>query len=301
MRQWSQRRAQYVDDMNRASDDAARRTAMMALHDFDRGYMDRVKQQRPSDESLWLYDGDETQTVNDSMLAALQLDAVFQAEADLDQIHGLADHQKFKLEALHAYGTSDTSLEWCGYHALKNIQRAGFNPELRDGIGSTIRLDGYSTYSNAYVVGDAPKWIKADGTWQDTKAYHATRQSPRARMPPSSNGFDVRPGDLMRTDKHIQMIHSVDFTTTPWTVFYIDGNGYGWEPWDTKMPIPKGEDHDRERIQHAVGRTVYPPTGAGGHVGVGIRKLSEIVAVFRPSLVDFERHSHSNANAKPTK
>jgi hypothetical protein len=324
MEDLSSSRRPIASRMNAATDDASRRTEMNTLHTNDAPILAELRRLTAGQKNRWQH---PDATVQDDVLAAIQLDAVFNAEADLAAPAGA------HTAAANAVGM-DESFDWCGFFAANQYMRSSLDRDLRQGFFHVDNVEDYFTYH--YASGPharVKKWIYAEGAWHELQTYHSARGSVRhwtdARAIHGGGTLDIRSGDIVLIDHsgsarpdHIVMVQSWDAATQ--TLFTIGGNDGGYEV-DTNPahPAPKGESADarerRLRAEAATGAALRPGHG-GGHVGVTVQDLSSqpdptaveknsatrtrarIFGIGRPSIVDFEDHIYDSTNlsASPT-
>lgn len=239
--------------------------------------------------------------VTDAVLAALQLDAVAHAMAQLGE-QGSAHAT--------AAGTAGMGMEhdWCGFFAGQHLIQAGLDRDLRAGL---FHVDNVSMFFQYLWAERNPRWIWVEDEWKDVREFHTTRGSNRQWHGGAALG-DIRPGDVLLVDtdgngaaNHIVLVHSYNPLTRK--VFTIGGNDGGMVLADPANPQPAPTPLIEGR-EAATGYDLAPPTGLpGGHVGVGEHNTAErraghsqVFGVGRPSIVDMEEHSYNNATVRPT-
>ena len=207
-------------------------------------------------------------TVSDAVLAAIQLEAIANAEGDL------ADPAEAHERSWRAAGMA-ASFDWCGFFAMENYMQSNLDSDLKRGFFHVTNVEHYFTYR--YAFGERKhtrvmKWIYAEDSWHDLQEYHTTRGSVRTWIDAAAieggGALDIRAGDLVLIDHsgsgaadHIVMVHSFDMTTN--TLFTIGGNDGGYEV-DTRATheAPRGETEaareKRERLEGATGQPLRP-------------------------------------------
>lgn len=317
-------RASKVDAMNKATDDAARRKAMLALRAVDQPLLDQLRPLTAKRKNRWEH---PKTTVQDAVLAAIQLEAALYSESDLDR------SKEAEKEALQTCD-ADAGSEWCGFFSVKNFIKSNLDKDLRNGFFHTDNVEDYFNYRYERYSTRIPKWIYADDAWSELQDYHATRGAQRkwidARAIYSGDELDIRSGDIVLIDRgdsadgrpvylgdHIVMVHSYDPNTR--RLFTVGGNDSGYEVDNSAThPAPAGEStaerNKRQSAEAATGRKLKPGS-AGGHVGVNVQDLSNqpdpavieahpgtarvrVYGIGRPSLVDFEEHFYQNMDEK---
>ncbi len=216
--------------MKAAKNDAERRTQMKEMHDDEAPFLTEIRLLTVGQPNQWKHPDPRVQ---DAVLAALQMEAVFNAEADLES------PKNAHADSASAAGM-DQSYDWCGFFVGKSYMQAGLDRELRAGFFHVNNVEDYFTYKYAFGTGSrVQKWIYADNTWQELKAYHAARGSERtwinaATIKSSADNLDIRSGDTVLIDHsgkpqadHIVMVHSWNPITK--TLFTIGGNDGGYE------------------------------------------------------------------------
>lgn len=290
---------------------AERRTAMNDLHTSDAPRLAELR--RLTGGTRWEH---PDAAVQDAVLAAIQLEAVFRAEARA------SDPTQAHTDAARACGM-DMTHDWCGFFVAENFMQSNLDSDLRGGFFHTENVVDYFTYRYERFPTRVKKWIWADGAWQELGPYHALRGSSRrwtdAAAIFSSLGLmlDIRPGDVVLIDHsgsgrpdHIAMVDSYDPGTG--ALFTIGGNDSGYtvdtRPAHTAPPRETpAERAKRERLEAATGRPLVP--GGGGGVGFDVKELLtqpdpavveadpsrarprvRVFGIGRPSIVDFEEH-----------
>jgi hypothetical protein len=242
--------------------------------------------------------------VADMLLAALQLDAVGHAVADLgDQANAHARAAGGARMAMHH--------DWCGFFAGQHLVASGYDSDLRSGLFHTDNVQAFFQY---HWAERNPRWIWADNRWYGVHEYHTMRGSLRGWLSSaalSGDISDIRPGDVLlvdtdgnRTANHIVLVHSYNPLTK--RVITIGGNDSGLVLDTRENPPPAANDSERRR-EAATGRPLRDPAGlAAGHVGVGEQDLNEhrtghaqVFGVGRPSIVDFEDHRYDAGTTRP--
>jgi hypothetical protein len=242
--------------------------------------------------------------VQAEILAALQLDAVAHAMADLGNQAGA------HAAAARAAGMG-IDLDWCGFFAGRELMEANFDRDLRSALFHVSNVEAFFRYQ----WGERnPHWIWTAATWQDVHAYHALRGSERTWLSftgLAAGGADIRPGDVLMVDtdgngtaNHIVLVQSFNPLTR--RVVTIGGNDSGLVLDTREHPPPPANDSEARR-EAATGRALRPASGLpAGHVGVGEQDLAErraghaqVYGIGRPSLVDFEDHIYSHDLRQP--
>jgi hypothetical protein len=310
--------------MTGAADEATRRTNTVALRAFDAPLLADIRRFATSPATRFQH---PDATVSDAVLAAIQLEAIANAEGDL------ADPAEAHERSWRAAGMA-ASFDWCGFFAMENYMQSNLDSDLKRGFFHVTNVEHYFTYR--YAFGERKhtrvmKWIYAEDSWHDLQEYHTTRGSVRTWIDAAAieggGALDIRAGDLVLIDHsgsgaadHIVMVHSFDMTTN--TLFTIGGNDGGYEV-DTRATheAPRGETEaareKRERLEGATGQPLRPRTRGGGGVGVGSfdlddqpeaatldrdrargRRRVRIYGIGRPSIVDMEDHRYDSTNAR---
>lgn len=215
--------------------------------------------------------------------------------------------------------------DWCGIFVVASMFRsAGIDEELRAGYYHTANITDTFKYTQKSNATRAPASIWADGEWHDIKTYHEARGSLRRYIPKTEvaapiaegNAADIRPGDIALIDhsggttpSHIVMVESYDPVTQ--TLVTIEGNTKGIK----SDANGNAERHDKDDEHFKQG--AYGQTGTAIHVrdltkttketqtkypsattnppkdAYKPRSGSTVVAVCRPSFVDFEEHEYA--------
>ena len=309
--------------MQGAADETTRRTRTVALRAFDAPLLAEIRRFVTSPATRFQH---PDATVQDGVLAAVQLEAIANAEGDL------ADPAEAHERSWRAAGMA-ASFDWCGFFAMENYLQSNLDEDLKRGFFHVTNVEHYFTYRYAFGPRKdtrVMKWIYAEDAWHDLQAYHTARGSLRTWLDAATldagGTLDIRAGDIVLIDHsgsgsadHIVMVHSYDMTTN--TLFTIGGNDGGYEV-DTRAThtAPRGEtDPQREKREQLEGATGQPlrPGGSGGHVGVGSfdlddqpsldevtrdrgrgRRRVRIYGVGRPSIVDLEDHRYDSTSAR---
>lgn len=300
--------------MNNAANESDRRTAMVALHNFDTPRLTELRQITANRSNRWQHPNAQVQ---DGVLAAIQLDAVFNAEGYLN------NPQNAHTDSARTVGMGE-DLEWCGFFVAQNYITSNLDRDLARGFFATENVVNYFTYN---YEGRVQKWIFADGQWQELRTYHDNRSSLRTWIDAGglqASELDIRPGDVVLVDwhgsdrpDHIQMVQS--WNPQSRELFYIDGNGGGYIV-DNHPRNPQAASHEplnESETEAATGRNLTTG-GAEGHVGVGMHDLNDqpdpdavhrdpararrharVFGVGRPSIVDFEDHYYDHSRTIP--
>ncbi|MCY7323923.1 MAG: DUF4157 domain-containing protein [Phormidesmis sp. CAN_BIN36] len=256
-----------------------------------------------------------------SPLAAIQLQAVINAQQFLYKAN-----DKSHSDVMSATGLS-ADQEWCGGFVATNYIPLKLSALWQGMFWSTPKLEDFFNYKNNF---NPYKWIQVDNQVMEVEEYHNRRGSRRKWLAGeqihAGKELDIRPGDIVLQDNrggigadHIQMVQSWDTITN--TLYTIDGNGGGYQV-DNNLgkAANKNEsgakDEKLKNIEQATGHHLRPG-GGGGVVGVGSydlskesteeevkktreqgKKIVRIVAIGRPSLVDFESQKYSTQPPK---
>ncbi|MDA0181488.1 hypothetical protein OJ997_14380 [Solirubrobacter phytolaccae] len=302
MEELARTRLKLFLQMQAAPDEAERRTRTIALRAHDAPYLADIRRFAPSPQQRFAH---EDPVVQDAVLAAIQLEAVADAEGDL------ASPKDAHKQAYEAAGMAPEH-QWCGFFALEKYLTSNFDQELRAGLFHTNDIQRFFTYTYTFGKGARSlKWIYADGEWQDVRAYHAKRGSLRQWISSDQiNGrssLDIRPGDIVTVDHsgtaeadHIMMVHSFHAATN--TLFTIGGNDGGYMV-DTKPAAKRADDPKRDQLEAASGQSLKP--GGGGKVAMNSYDLDDqgrirlrIAGVGRMSISDFEDHRYDSTSEK---
>ncbi len=307
-------RAPAVANMETLSG-AARRQAMNDLHTAEVPRLAELRSLTGGEPNRWRH---PDPIVEDAILAAIQLEAVYRAEGQLGHV------TEAHTAAAAACGMSITD-DWCGFFVATGFMQSGLDQDLRAGFFHTENVVDYFRYDYARVnLSRIKKWIWAEEAWHDIRTYHEQRGSVRqwidAQGISSSGGagLDIRSGDVALIDNrgterpdHIVMVDSYD--PTRHALFTIGGNdsGYTIDP-NPAHPAPAHESAadqaKRQSLEEGTGQQLTPGTGAG--VGFGVQDLgaqpapgpidashgasgrprARVFGVGRPSVVDFENH-----------
>ena len=250
-----------------------------------------------------------------SPLAAIQLQAVINAQQFLYKANDKSHGDVMSATRLSA------DQEWCGGFVATNYRPLKLSALLQGMFWSTLKLEDFFNYKNNF---NPYKWIQVDDQVMEVEEYHNRRGSRRRWLAGeqihAGKELDIRPGDIVLQDNregigadHIQIVQSWDTKTN--MLYTIDGNGGGYQ---VDNNLGKGanknesgaKDEKLENIEQATGYNLRPG-GGGGVVGVGSYNLSKeptreevkktreqgkkivrIVAIGRPSLVDFESQKY---------
>jgi len=316
-------RRPLFEAMRGAPDDATRRVHTVALRAFDAPLLAEIRRHVTNPAQRFQH---PDATVQDAVLAAVQLEVVANAEGDL------ADPAEAHKRAYKAAGMA-ASFDWCGFFAMENYLQSDLDADLKRGFFHVTNVEHYFTYR--YAFGERKhtrvmKWIYAEDAWHDLRDYHTARGSLRnwtdAATIDAGGALDIRAGDIVLIDHsgsgaadHIVMVHSYDPATN--LLFTIGGNDGGYEV-DTAAThtAPRGESEaarsKRERLEATTGQPLRPG-GRGGHVGVGSfdlddqpsndeaqrarardRRRVRIYGIGRPSIVDFEEHRYDSTDRR---
>ena len=297
-------RGTAVQDMQSLTG-AARRQAMNNLFTAEVPRLAEIRSLSGGQPDRWHH---PERVVEDALLAAIQLEAVYRAEGQLGHV------TEAHTAAANACGMSLTD-DWCGFFVATAYMQSNLDADLRGGFFHTENVVDYFRYDYARVnLSRIKKWIWADDAWHDIRTYHEGRGSLRqwidaaAIQAGGGEGLDIRSGDVVLIDNrgtdrpdHIAMVDSYDPTTH--ALFTIGGNdsGYTVDP-NPAHPAPAGESAadatKRQSVEAATGQNLVP--GTGGGVGFGVQDLgnqpatnrprARVFGIGRPSIVDFEDH-----------
>lgn len=138
--------------------------------------------------------------IEDAILATLELEIVFSAEATL------SSPGNDREDAASAVGM-DKSIEWCGAFVAKNYLQSELISKMVPGFPSTERLEAFFHYTQ--YIGTEPKWVFDQGEWKDLKAYHTSRSAERKWIGDADifskgkdGALDIRPGDVVLLDNN---------------------------------------------------------------------------------------------------
>ena len=288
--------------MQAAADEETRRQRRLELRAFDAPLLADIRKYTILAAQRYHH---EDPQVQDGVLAAVQLEAVANAEGRLAAPKD-AHEKAYKAAGMAA------SDEWCGFFAMEQYMRSDLDSDVKRGFFHVTNVEHYFTYKYAFgPVKDTRvmKWIYADESWHDLRAYHQARGSVRTWLGhadiQAADTPDIRPGDLVLIDNrdtpaadHIVMVHSFDATTN--TLYTIGGNDSGYQ-------VDTGANHkagnaDQQDLEGATGQPLKP--GGGNHsVAVNaydVKRVPQvrIYGIGRPSLVDFEDHRYDSTNPK---
>ena len=233
---------------------------LQALKRITRGRVDRWRHPR--------------QEVVESVLAAIQLEAVGLAEADVaagGDPHGAA--------VKSVSGQADAN--WCGYFAQYSYRVAEEPQRLRQSLFHTANVENLFTYTNDTRT---PAGIIVAGKVEPLRAIHAGRNAPRRWWDAATlrstapDQMPLRPGDIVLVDNggkpgpnHIQMVRSWDPATR--MLFTIDGNGGGYVVDNSAGAATAAPGSAKEaRVEASTGLPLKEGPGAG-HAGVGAAEL----------------------------
>jgi hypothetical protein len=305
--------------MQAAANETDRRTRTVELRAFDAPYLADIRRYAKSPAQRFQHDDP---TVVDGVLAAVQLEAVANAEGFLAAPKDA--HEK----AAKAAGM-DLSFDWCGFFAMDNYMVSNLDADLRRGFFHVTNVEHYFTYTYAFgPVKDTRvmKWIYAEDEWHDLREYHTQRGSVRTWMTgaqiDAGGTLDIRAGDIVLLDHqgstaadHIVMVQSYDPATN--ILHTIGGNDGGYKVDNAKdRKAPKGEAQaereKRERLEASTGQPLKKDSSA--NVGVSeydlddqpapktvkefVEKPVRVYGIGRPSLVDMEEHRYDSTDPK---
>jgi hypothetical protein len=305
--------------MQGAANETDRRARTVELRAFDAPYLADIRKYAKSPAQRFQHDD---ATVMDGVLAAVQLEAVANAEGFL------ASPKDAHEKSAKAAGM-ELNFDWCGFFAMEDYMLSNLDSDLRRGFFHVTNVEHYFTYHYAFgPVKDTRvmKWIYAEGEWHDLHEYHTQRGSERTWTTGAqiSEGgtLDIRAGDIVLLDHqgstaadHIVMVQSYDPANN--ILHTIGGNDGGYVVDNApEHKAPQGESQaardKRERMEAATGQPLKKGTSA--NVGVneydlddqpapttvkeGVEKAVRVYGIGRPSLVDMEDHRYDSTDAK---
>jgi hypothetical protein len=296
-------RAPLLAAMQGAADDAARRTARLALRAYDQQHLPQLRALQAEMGGRWNI---ADPAARDAVLAAIQLEAAVDAEGDL-----LRNSDEVHRRVARASGMG-LEFAWCGMFAVDHYRHSGIDSELAAGFLHVDNVHDFFTYNHNRNARRVPRWIWADHAWHDLREYHAQRGAVRTWLTGSAIGsggqLDIRPGDVALIDvgrdgtaNHIVMVSSYNASTS--TLLTIGGNdaGYVVDPHPGRPATGDQARAEAETGQHLKGGG-WGGGAAGGHVGASVHDVkargrlpSAIFGVGRPSLVDFEDHRYDHS------
>ena len=209
-------------------------------------------------------------TVPDGVLAAIQLEAVANAEGHLASPKD-AHEKAYKAAGMGA------NFDWCGFFAMENYMHSNLDSDLKRGFFHVTNVEHYFTYHYAFgPLQDTRvmKWIYAEDEWHDLRDYHTGRGSVRTWIDAAEivagGTLDIRPGDIVLIDNsrdaaadHIVMVHSYDMATN--TLHTIGGNDGGYEvDTGTDAQGAEGESGEAGQARAIEAATGQPLRSAGG-------------------------------------
>lgn len=292
--------------MDAATSSSQRRELMMQIHSGTADLLTRIATLRPGSER-WKH---PNPAVQDSILAALQIQVIFRAEAYFtsttdQEAPGGAHHDAFTTMG----GAKEAN--WCGMFVSTNYLYGNFDSDLKNGFRHVDNVFDYFNYVYRRNPKRVKKWIYVDDRWQELRAYHESRDSLRqwteADSITSAEGLDIQPGDIVLLDNdqdgqpnHIVMVHTWNPTTK--MLFTIGGNDGGFRVDQGRDPSDlTEEDEATMRPRDQAELALDQPLRRGGkksHVGIkaiDVTNTAAKVRVFgigRPSIVDFEDHPY---------
>ena len=159
---------------------------LKTLKEITKGRGDRYKCDDPAAE--------------DAILATLQLETVFNAEATL-AAPGTAREDSAKAV------NQNKSLAWCGAFAAKSYLESEMVQKMTPGFPSTERMEGFFTYKPYTAM--EPRWVFDQGDWKTIQDFHLNvRHAPRKWISDTEifktkgGGLDIRPGDIVLLDNN---------------------------------------------------------------------------------------------------
>lgn len=299
--------------------DPRRREITEMLRESDRVWLESVRPQADLRNMRWDH---PNAAVRDAVLAALRMQAVVQAESNLDRVGDNQDSidDTIAREARGAAkmgagaANSDEEPHWCGAFAMLNSIPGGWDPDLVEAFDHADNVIAFFEYNLQAYPGRLKPWIFSPIThwWEEVQGYHGDRGSLRQHEVVSSvanlNSFadsGPRAGDIVistfvdnegNEGGHIATVQSWDPVMQ--VLFLIDGNANGYR---VRQPGEADDDTNespQERRAEAVtGRNLTSPDpDSQRHVGVRVNDYgndqTEITITFigRPSIVDYEDH-----------
>ncbi len=179
------------------TDNENRRKRTVLFHETAKPFLESLKKitkDRPA-----RYRCEDT-GIEDAILAALQLEVVFNAEKTL------ASPATARADSAKAVGM-DSSMEWCGAFVAKSYLESEVVDKMKSGFPSTERLEAFFHYQQ--YIGTEPKWVYDESEWKDLKEYHKKRGSERKWIDDTaifargkSGDLDIRPGDVVLLDNN---------------------------------------------------------------------------------------------------
>lgn len=295
-----------------ATSSSKRRTSMMEMHAKTADLLARIAILRQGSER-WKH---PNPAVQDSILAALQLQVMFRAEAYFTSSTDQEAPGGAHYDAYTTMGGAKNA-NWCGMFVSINYLYGNFDSDLKNGFRHVKNVVDYFNYIYHNNPKRLKKWIYVDDRWQELRAYHESRGSLRqwidAGSIASAEGLDIQPGDIVLLDNdnddqpnHIVMVHTWNPTTK--MLFTIGGNdgGYQVDQKSGRSGPTEGDEatmRPREQAEQALDQPLRRGD-EGTHVGIkaiDVTKTSATVRVFgigRPSIVDFEDHTYHTENPK---
>lgn len=233
---------------------------LQALRRITRGRPDRWSHPRPE--------------VVEAILAAIQLEAVGLAEADVAA--GGDPHSA----AVASVG-GDANANWCGYYAQYGYRVAEEPRALRQALFHVTNVENLFTYVNDTRT---PAAMIVGGRAESLRAIHAGRNAPRrwwdaaTLRSTAADQLPLRPGDIVLVDNagkpgpnHIQTVRSWDPATR--MLFTIDGNGGGYVVDNSPGAATAAPGSPKEaRVEASTGLRLRGGP-EGGHAGVGAADL----------------------------
>ncbi|MBE2319240.1 hypothetical protein DVA67_024905 [Solirubrobacter sp. CPCC 204708] len=298
--------------MKRAPDEEERRKHRVALRAFDAPWLKRLRALGTSKQH-------PDPTVQDMVLAALQLEAIANAEGALMDAK---DAETVARAEFNPYSKRD----WCGMFAAEKFLRSNLDEDLKMDYLHVDNVVDYFTYRYGWGE-DAriKKWIHAEDAWHELRDYHEARGSVRQWLTADEiqrgGELDVRAGDIAVIDhgvpgdaNHIVMVHSYDPQSRRLNT--IAGNDGGFEVENPEQPHKGPRDDDHQALEAAAG-TPLSEAWSGHRVGMHTHDLGaqptesrmrelrrrgrrpvRVFAVGRPSIVDFEDHRYDSTSRK---
>ncbi len=317
MEQFSADRMAVTSAVQEAKDEAERQEKLKAVREFDSKRLPPLvalaKERKPEDR--WKHPDPK---VVDSVLAALQLQAVSEATSSLNE-----DSGDVRTRVRTDHPANDP---WCGYFAAEKYGKVGFHSAfMKQSFDSTFKARAFFKYKPEWLEGgEYPNWVKADdGGWKTIPAYHNDRKSERHWYETEDimkgGKLDIRPGDIVTISvaindnvekpegDHVTMVLSYNPTTR--MLFTIAGNDGGYvvrQPGEAAVDADAAAAEKRKAAEAESGQSLKK--GPGANVAVGSQDLANqptpgapktkvlkthVAGIGRPSLVDFEEHEYA--------
>ena len=278
--------------MQLAPDEEERRRRTLALRHFDAPWLAKLR-------ALGTSKAHPNPTVQDMVLAAIQLEAVATAEGALRSPEDAHETACNEVEMRR-------DLNWCGFFAVEKFLQSDLDRELKSGYFHVKNVHDYFRYRYAFgPQARVKKWIHAEDQWHALDEYHAQRGSKRQWLTnedlQSGDALDIRAGDVALLDheadgrpNHIVMVHSYDPQTRHLRT--IGGNDRGYQ---VDHRAERGPVNDEiAELEDASGLPLRKRQAGTPKVGMRLPDLVNVFGVGRPSIVDFEEHRYDSASRK---